>query len=150
MIQVKLETKKILDREISKEKFNELDKYLSKLPEAFRVWPEALFTGFKLSGHAEQAEYGHDIICAAATNQAATCISSLTDLANITELNYQLEAGSISCQLIDVKLLSTQELLFSQMIFAEFYLGLEQIACSEQAQNGSYIEVIAPKLERKR
>lgn len=150
MIQVVLETKKILDSQISRNKLVELDKCLSKLPTKYRVWPEALFTGFQLKGHAEQAEFGHDIICAAATNQAATCISALTDLAGIEDLQYQLIEGLISCQLRDITNLNSQQLLLSQVIFAQFYLGLEQIACSEQAQDGNYIEVIAPILNRKR
>lgn len=149
MIQVKLEAEKILDSRMTNSKLVELDKYLGKLPQAYRLWPEAVFTGFRLVGHAEQAEFGHDIICAATTNQAATCISALTDLAGI-EVDYQLNSGSISCQLPDIQALTATQFLLSQVIFAQFYLGLEQIACSEQAQKGNYIEVIAPKLKRKR
>lgn len=150
MIQVKLEAEKILDSQMTNSKLVELDKYLGKLPQAYKLWPEAAFTGFHLVGHAEQAEFGHDIICAATTNQAATCISALTDLAGIEAVDYQLNSGSISCQLPDIQALTATQFLLSQVIFAQFCLGLEQIACSEQAQNGNYIEVIAPKLKRKR
>lgn len=150
MIRVELKIEKILDSEKTCEKQVELDKYLGTLPTAYCVWPQAVFTGFVLEGHARQAAYGHDIICAATTNQAATCISALMDIAKIANLAYSLDSGKITCKLPNSKQLNETQLLLSQVIFAQFYLGLEQIACSEQAKNGDYIEVIAPKLERKR
>ena len=69
------------------------------------------------------------------------CISALMDIAKIANLAYSLDSGKITCKLPNSKQLNETQLLLSQVIFAQFYLGLEQIACSEQAKNGDYIEI---------
>lgn len=135
MIRVEISTYKFLDSSITALKREQLRK----------LWPEGeqqVLSAFKLQGHAGQAAYGYDVVCAAATNLAATAIASLADIAKIEALEYGMEAGDIYCRIADLSILNEQQFLLSQVILQVFALGIEQIVHSEQAQAGSYIELV--------
>lgn len=104
------------------------------------VYP-VCFNGFAFCGHANSADYGHDIICAASTSLAASCIASLTDIAELAELEYTLEAGEISCHLGDIAQLSYQQLFITQVLLRNLLIGIQQVQASEQAQLHQTIEL---------
>lgn len=150
MIQVELELQTIFESKITPTQVAEISFLFATAGKAYLPAADTLIKSFNISGHADQAEYGQDIICAAVTTLAATCITSLDDLAEITTLQYRLASGDIMCELPPLSELSAKQLLLSQVLLRSFCLGLEQIEWSEQAKAGNYIQVITVNSNRKR
>ena len=73
-----------------------------------------------VSGHANYAEYGHDIICAGATALAQTLIKSIQDLTE-DEIEYDIKPG-----LVDIKYRDLSEK--SRTLVDSFFIGVCMIA----------------------
>lgn len=74
----------------------------------------------KISGHANYAEYGHDIICAGATALAQTLIKSIQDLTE-DEIEYDIKPG-----LAEIKYRNLSER--SRTLVDSFFIGICLIA----------------------
>ena len=74
----------------------------------------------KISGHANYAEYGHDIICAGATALAQTLIKSIKDLTD-DKIEYEISPGRV-----DIKYGNLSEK--SKTLVDSFFIGICMIA----------------------
>ena len=91
-------------------------------------------TGFKLSGHAEYAEYGQDVVCAAVSVLVINTINAIECFTDDSfSLSSKEDSGTISCQFKDTPLQETQ-LLLRTMI-----LGLSNMA--DDANYAEYIDL---------
>ena len=73
-----------------------------------------------VSGHANYAEYGYDIICAGATALAQTLIKSIQDLTE-DEIEYDIKPG-----LVDIKYRDLSEK--SRTLVDSFFVGMNLLA----------------------
>lgn len=73
-----------------------------------------------VSGHANYAEYGYDIICAGATALAQTLIKSVQDLTE-DEIEYDIKPG-----LVDIKYRDLSEM--SRTLVDSFFVGMNLLA----------------------
>lgn len=73
-----------------------------------------------VSGHANYAEYGYDIICAGATALAQTLIKSVQDLTE-DEIEYDIKPG-----LVDIKYRDLSEK--SRTLVDSFFVGMNLLA----------------------
>lgn len=74
----------------------------------------------KISGHANYAEYGHDIVCAGATALVQTLIRSIQDLTE-DKIEYDIKPG-----LVDIKHGDLSEK--SRTLVDSFFVGMNLIA----------------------
>ncbi|WP_413627254.1 ribosomal-processing cysteine protease Prp [Fructilactobacillus vespulae] len=76
-----------------------------------------LITGFSLTGHADSDEYGHDIVCAAASVLVITTVNNLSRVAGIDPVVHQDEKNGgyikVSVNDADVNNVKVQTLLLS-------------------------------------
>ena len=56
---------------------------------------------FKISGHADSAAYGEDIICAAVTSAVQMTVNGLLEILNLTKIEYREEHGLAICNMRD-------------------------------------------------
>ncbi len=82
---------------------------------------EKQFTGFKLTGHAEYADPGYDIICAAASMLSINTANSIEKLTGAPVISEAGEEGFMSCQIQD------PEDPEAQLLVRSLKLGLETI-----------------------
>ncbi|MGM0471755.1 MAG: ribosomal-processing cysteine protease Prp [Bacillota bacterium] len=75
---------------------------------------------FKASGHAEYAEHGRDIVCAAVSAILQTAIFGLTEYLDL-EVEVSQEDGWLSCDLSEIK--NTEEV---NAILETMVVGLEK------------------------
>lgn len=54
-------------------------------------------TGFCVSGHAGQDEYGSDIVCSAVSALTQAAILGLTEAINLPGVEYAVEEGCLNC-----------------------------------------------------
>lgn len=73
-----------------------------------------------VSGHANYAEYGHDIICAGTTTLVQTLIKSIQDLTE-DEIEYDIKPG-----LVDIKYRDLSEK--SRTLVDSFFVGMNLLA----------------------
>ncbi len=82
---------------------------------------EQAFTGFDCSGHAEYADPGSDIVCAAVSALVINCVNSIEAL---TDAQFSAETpgeGEISFRLQDVSS------AYAQLLLQSLALGLEEM-----------------------
>ena len=77
--------------------------------------------GFSVKGHAEYAEYGKDIVCAAVTTHAVGVINSLDVLQKVEFENVIAEEGHIEC------LVKDKDIDKSQLLLQHFQLAISEI-----------------------
>lgn len=77
--------------------------------------------GFSVKGHAEYAEYGRDIVCAAVTTHAIATINSLDVLQKVEFESVEAEEGNISCIVKDDCIKK------AQLLLQHFQLAIQEI-----------------------
>lgn len=77
--------------------------------------------GFSVKGHAEYAEYGKDIVCAAVTTHAVGVINSLDVLQKVEFENVIAEEGRIECVVKD------KDIEKAQLLLQHFQLAISEI-----------------------
>lgn len=80
-----------------------------------------LLKGFCLKGHADYAEIGYDIVCAAATSQSIAVINSLDKLVKVEFEKVVGQSGHIECIVKDSYIED------SQLLLNHFQLAIEEI-----------------------
>ncbi|MFZ7101845.1 MAG: ribosomal-processing cysteine protease Prp [Peptococcaceae bacterium] len=81
--------------------------------------------GFEISGHADYAETGHDIVCAAVSILATTAVNSLEEQLAIKPVYSVKEPeGYLKCTLADLK---GHDLEVAQIILKTLEIGLKSI-----------------------
>ncbi|HBT20419.1 MAG TPA: ribosomal-processing cysteine protease Prp [Peptococcaceae bacterium] len=80
--------------------------------------------GFSIKGHAEYAEYGRDIVCAAVSAVSQTAVIGLQKLLGKKPEVFQ-EKGKLVCML--PKDLDGEERKIGEVVFKTMYYGLEAI-----------------------
>lgn len=84
--------------------------------------------GFKIKGHAEYADYGKDIVCAAVSVLSQTSLMSLVEVCGIDEdsIDYKIdETGYLEVNL--PRNLNIETLKISQIVLKTFELGIISI-----------------------
>lgn len=82
--------------------------------------------GIKMSGHANYAEHGKDIVCAGVSTLVQTLIQSIEEL-TADKIQYVMSPGSV-----DLKFRDLSE--HAQLLVDSFFVGIEMIA-SEYPNN---------------
>lgn len=97
---------------------------------------ENLITGFRISGHADYAEYGSDVVCAAVS---ALVINTINSIENFTSDQFQLEQdeknGIIEFHMVSPMSNNTNLLLSSLILglngiweeYTDKYIKLKQV-----------------------
>ncbi|RDY29647.1 ribosomal-processing cysteine protease Prp [Romboutsia weinsteinii] len=80
-----------------------------------------LLKGFCLKGHADYAEIGYDIVCAAVTSNSVAVINSLDKLLKVEFEKVIGKEGHIECVVKDTSLEK------SQLLLNHFQLAVEEI-----------------------
>ncbi|RDY24030.1 ribosomal-processing cysteine protease Prp [Romboutsia maritimum] len=80
-----------------------------------------MLQGFCLKGHADYAEIGYDIVCAAVTSNAVAVINSLDKLQKVEFESVIGKEGHIECIVKDAHLAN------SQLLLNHFQLAIEEI-----------------------
>ncbi len=81
---------------------------------------DGLYTGFSVSGHADYAEHGSDIVCAAVSAVTLTTAGGLKDVAKFRG-HYEAQSGMLTVQLADAPDAR------SQLLIETMLNGLRQI-----------------------
>ncbi|QBP18639.1 ribosomal-processing cysteine protease Prp [Acetilactobacillus jinshanensis] len=92
------------------------------------IYHNHLINGFKLIGHANSANYGHDIVCAAVSALSITTVNSLSSLASIKP---QVKQDQVNGGLLIVKIPEVHDYvkkLKVQTLLQSFELGIKMIA----------------------
>lgn len=82
--------------------------------------------GIKMSGHANYAEHGKDIVCAGVSALVQTLIQSIEEL-TADQIQYSMQPGTV-----DIKFGDLSE--HAQLLVSSFFVGVEMIA-SEYPNN---------------
>lgn len=90
--------------------------------------------GFEMSGHAGYAEYGNDIVCAAASVLAINTVNSIEAF---TEDLFDCTVGEDD-GLLQFKLISNKINEKSELLLKAFKLGIQSI---EQQYGNTYIDI---------
>lgn len=110
--------------------------------------PDNRITAIRASGHAEYAEYGYDIVCAAVTAVITTAMAALEDLLQIKHRRI-LQDGDVGFILDDQVKLSPEASQRCKLVLDTCELGLRQI---EYSYGNEFLELIdnksAPSPER--
>ncbi|MEF9990782.1 MAG: ribosomal-processing cysteine protease Prp [Romboutsia sp.] len=80
-----------------------------------------MLKGFCLKGHAEYAEIGYDIVCAAVTSNSVSVINSLDKLVKVEFEKVLGQEGHIECIVKD------SHLEKAQLLLNHFQLAIEEI-----------------------
>ncbi|XIF20305.1 MAG: ribosomal-processing cysteine protease Prp [Acetilactobacillus jinshanensis] len=92
------------------------------------IYHHDLINGFKLIGHANSANYGHDIVCAAVSVLSITTVNNLSNLAKVTP---QIKQDSVKGGLLIVKIPQVRNEIHNlkvQTLLRSFELGIRMIA----------------------
>ncbi len=90
------------------------------------VWSGSRPVLFEIEGHAGQADYGQDVVCAAVSVLGQTALVSLDEIAGIHDLDFTVDEGYMLCRLphhLSKMQLSTARILIESMV-----LGLRGVA----------------------
>ncbi|NBG88944.1 ribosomal-processing cysteine protease Prp [Isachenkonia alkalipeptolytica] len=79
---------------------------------------------FEITGHANAAKYGEDIVCSAISVLGQTCIIGLIEVANI-DINYRIETGFLTCEIPSN--LSATKAREVDIIVNTMYLGMKSV-----------------------
>ena len=93
---------------------------------AYVVWSGGVPISFEIEGHAGQADYGQDVVCAAVSVLGQTALVSLDEIAGIHNLDYTGEEGYLSCRL--PLNLSKVQLETARILIESMVLGLRGVA----------------------
>lgn len=99
------------------------------------IYHDKQLAGYEMKGHADSGEYGHDIVCAAASVLAINTVNSLEKLAGVkpqVQANAE-EGGDLKVELDR----SMRDNSNASLILETFKLGIESVA-SEYAK---YIKI---------
>ncbi|KRN13486.1 hypothetical protein IV37_GL000209 [Fructilactobacillus fructivorans] len=94
-----------------------------------------LITGFKVTGHADSGEYGHDIVCAAVS---ALAISSVNGLITVCDVDPFVKQDEKNGGYLQVKIPDEHwDDVKAQTLLKSFMNGLKDIS----KQYSNYVEV---------
>ncbi len=79
---------------------------------------------FIIKGHANAADLGEDIVCAAVSTLSQTTVLALHEICNI-DIEYEVEKGYLKCRLPND--LNEKELYEAKLLIDTMLLGLENI-----------------------
>lgn len=91
-----------------------------------------------LSGHAESADEGYDMVCSAVSAISLTIANGITDVVKVNP-NLSLEDGFLS---MDFKNLSQEDIEKSQVLMQTLLIGLKSIEISY----GDYITIVVEEV----
>lgn len=91
----------------------------------FRDVNERYFA-FEMEGHADYADYGEDIVCAALTALATSCIGAMTDLLEL-DVNYVAGPGLITLEVLKLGTREPEMEAKIDLLFKSFELGARQV-----------------------
>lgn len=91
--------------------------------------PIDLKIGYEISGHADYAPHGDDIVCAAVSILGYTALNSLLEVAGIDEkeLSVEIDDEGYMQVLIDEKIIEAPGKKDIQVILSTFAIGIETI-----------------------
>ncbi len=98
-------------------------------------------TALRASGHADYADYGEDIICAAVTAVITTAMAGLEDLLGVKHKR-TLQEGDVALELDSEERLTTDVAEKTALMLETCVLGLKQI---EYSYGNEYLVVNDPK-----
>ncbi len=84
------------------------------------------WTACKMTGHAGQAEWGHDIVCSAVSVLGVTCVNSLETLCGVIAKIEDNREGILSFSLPE-NLNKNQEAQ-AQLLMGSLHVGLQDVA----------------------
>lgn len=94
-----------------------------------------MYAGFRADGHADYAEKGKDIVCAASSALLQGCVQGLMEVMKL-DIVYTVEPeGRLTCELPSD--LSGTELEKSQLLIEVMFRGLQSIA----AEYGDHLRI---------
>lgn len=99
---------------------------------------EGEVTAIRAQGHADYADYGEDIICAAATAVITTAMAGLEDLLQVRHERILLE-GDVGLKLDEKQVLEASQIEKRNLMLDTCVLGLKQI---EFSYGNEYIKVL--------
>ncbi len=82
------------------------------------------FVSVRVSGHADYAEYGQDIVCSAVSMLTINTVNSITHLLDIA-LDPQSDAGILVCDFPRQENRELQEKM--QLLLASMFLGIQSL-----------------------
>lgn len=90
------------------------------------VWSGSRPVLFEIEGHAGQADYGQDVVCAAVSVLGQTALVSLDEIAGIHDLDFTVDEGYLLCRLpLD---LSKAQMSTARILIESMVLGLRGVA----------------------
>ncbi len=90
-----------------------------------------------MTGHANQAPHGEDIVCAAVSGLAQSIIGSVQEICEIEPV-YVLEPGRIYCE-IEEEELNHQQMIQADALMRAVEIGARQI---QESYGDSYLTVV--------
>jgi len=97
---------------------------------------------FKIEGHADFAEHGYDIVCAAVSSLSDTTLQSLIYHIGEKSIEYSRKSGYVNAKLL--KGLSDKQMHDSKVILMTFMIGIRGI--SEAYPN--YVKLLTKEVQR--
>ncbi|GAB6088050.1 ribosomal-processing cysteine protease Prp [Alkaliphilus crotonatoxidans] len=82
---------------------------------------------YEISGHANAADHGEDIVCAAISVLSQTTLLALHEIVKI-ETNYQVRSGFLSCEL--PKMMSQEQRQQTELLLETMILGIRNLMIS--------------------
>lgn len=92
---------------------------------------------YEIEGHADSAPYGEDLVCAATTALAYSCLTALDDILNI-ELKYLIYDGYVRVEVDKLDELDSQQIEKVNLLIESLFLGLRQI---NESYNKKYLSL---------
>lgn len=97
---------------------------------------------FQMTGHANYADRGEDIICSAVSAICQTVIGTLTEfLKDGQDLTYTAEEGKIACRIHDYDSLPEKAKISAEALMFSSYIGVKQIKLAEGQRYLSIVKV---------
>lgn len=89
-----------------------------------------LVLGFEIKGHANYAEYGNDIVCAAVSVLSQTTLFSFIDVCKLNkdEYYYKLQDDGYLLVRLNSKYIRNKQFLESQIVLKTFEVGIKSIS----------------------
>ncbi len=87
---------------------------------------KARYIGLDITGHANQDEYGKDIVCASVSSLSQTLLVSLAELCDLEDgIEYSVDSGDLKFKL--PKSMSDSQIHDSNLLIKSFLIGIKGI-----------------------
>ncbi len=97
---------------------------------------------FQMTGHADYAEKGEDIICSAVSAICQTVIGTLTEFLKVgKDMSFTAEEGKIACRINDYDCLTDRVKISAEALMFSSYIGIKQIKLAEGQRYLSIVKV---------